>query len=77
MAWMYADSRHRVDDNKNRKLFAFNKLRLHQMALAVGQKSAGHRKKLLIGFSILFVMWLPPALMWVGSVFQSDRKRMS
>lgn len=62
MAWMYADSRHRVNDKKNRKLFTINKLRLYQMQLAIGAKSATHRKKLLIGFSVLFILWLPPAL---------------
>ena len=63
LAWMYADSRHRVNDKKNRKLFAFNKLRLYQMQLVIGEKSAAHRKKLLIGFFVLFILWLPPALM--------------
>lgn len=66
MAWMYADSRHRVNGKKNRKLFALNKLRLYQMQLAIGEKSAGHRKKLLTGFLVLFILWLPPALMYGG-----------
>ena len=51
-----------MNDKKSRKLFALNKLRIYQMQLAMGAKSAAHRKKLLVAFSVLFIMWLPPAL---------------